>query len=276
MRRAAAASLPPHRLVVPLPAGRDAADAANRPVPACGVIAARPGQYLVAGLLISINWLLFLWAVNAGFIVPASLGSFITPLISVLLGVAFLRERLRPLQWLPLCLAGAGVAWLAVAAGSLPWIALGLAASFGGYGLVKKTAPLGPFHGLTIETGLLFPLALCFLLAAGQRHASAFLHHGIAVDMLLAASGVLTTVPLLMFASAARRIPLTLLGVLQYLTPTMQFLIGVLVYHEPFGQAQCIGFCAIWFAIVVFAVEGWVVHAKRKEKGRGEGVAEWV
>jgi chloramphenicol-sensitive protein RarD len=212
--------------------------------------------YLAAAVLLSINWLTYVWAVNAGFIVETSLGYFINPLLSVLMGVIFLRERLRPWQWLPIGLAAAGVLYLTLAYGSLPWIALTLAFSFGIYGLVKKTAPLGALYGLTLETGLLFVPAVGFLVYLETVGRGAFLHSGPLMDLLLVGAGLITTVPLLMFASAAQRIPLSLVGVLQYIAPTLQFLIGVLIYKEPFDHAHLIGFSLVWVALAIFWLEG--------------------
>jgi chloramphenicol-sensitive protein RarD len=212
--------------------------------------------YLAAAVLLSINWLTYVWAVNAGFIVETSLGYFINPLLSVLMGVIFLRERLRPWQWLPIGLAAAGVLYLTVVYGSLPWIALTLAFSFGIYGLVKKTAPLGALYGLTLETGLLFVPAVGFLVYLETVGRGAFLHSGPLMDLLLVGAGLITTVPLLMFASAAQRIPLSLVGVLQYIAPTLQFLIGVLIYKEPFDHAHLIGFSLVWVALAIFWLEG--------------------
>jgi len=216
--------------------------------------------YLVAAVLIGINWLVYIWAVNAGFIVEASLGYYINPLLNVLMGVVFLRERLRPLQWIPLGLAAVGVLYLTFAYGSLPWIALTLAFSFGAYGLVKKTAPLGSLYGLTLETGLLFLPALLYLVYSEMTGQGAFLHTGATSDVLLMGAGLMTTIPLLMFASAARRIPLSLVGILQYIAPTLQFLLGVLVYGEPFTHTQFIGFSIVWVALILFGAEGFFVH----------------
>lgn len=216
--------------------------------------------YLVAALLIAVNWLTYIWAVNAGFIVETSLGYYINPLLSVLMGVIFLRERLRPLQWLPIGMAAAGVLYLTFAYGALPWIALTLAFSFGLYGLIKKVAPLNSLHGLTLETGILFLPALAYLIYSDVAGQGAFLHTGTGSDLLLVGAGVVTTVPLLLFASAARRIPLSLVGILQYIAPTLQFLLGVLVYHEPFDQAHFIGFGIVWAALIIFGVEGFLAH----------------
>jgi len=220
--------------------------------------------YLVAATLIGINWLVYIWAVNAGYIVQVSLGYYINPLLNVLMGVLFLREHLRPSQWVPLGLAAAGVLYLNFAYGSLPWIALTLAFSFGLYGLVKKTAPLGSLYGLTLETGLLFLPALLYLLYSETTRQGAFLHSGAISDALLVGAGLMTTIPLLMFASAARRIPLSLVGILQYIAPTLQFLLGVLVYGEPFTHTQFIGFGIVWLALILFGVEGYLATRSRR------------
>lgn len=212
--------------------------------------------YAIAALLIGINWLVYVWAVNAGRIVETSLGYFITPLLNVFLGVLFLHERLRPWQWIAVGFAAVGVIYVTVSNGALPWVALTLGFSFGIYGLVKKTAPLGSIQGLTIETGVLLLPAACYLLYTAETGAAAFLHADIGTDLLLLGSGVITLIPLLLFASATQRIPLSLLGVVQYIAPTLQFLLGVLVYGEPFTQVQLLGFAIVWTALVIFSVEG--------------------
>lgn len=216
--------------------------------------------YIAAALLIAVNWLVYVWAVNAGFIVETSLGYFINPLISVLMGVIFLRERLRPGQWVPIGLAATGVLYLTFAYGSLPWIALTLAFSFGTYGLVKKMAPLNSLNGLTLETGILFMPALLYLVYVDTIGQGAFLHAGAISDILLVGAGVVTTIPLIMFASAARRIPLSSMGILQYIAPTLQLLIGVLLFNEPFTPTQFIGFGIVWTALIIFGVEGFLSH----------------
>jgi chloramphenicol-sensitive protein RarD len=213
------------------------------------------GTYSIAAVLLSFNWLIYVWGVNAGFIVETSLGYFINPLLSVLLGVLFLRERLRPMQWIPVGLAALGVGYLTFAYGRLPWIALSLAFTFGFYGFVKKLSPLGSLYGLTLETGIVFPIALAYLAIVGFNGTGAFLQNGALVDVLLVGAGIVTTIPLLMFASAAKQIPLTVVGLLQYIAPTLQFLIGVLVYKEPFDLSRFIGFGLVWVALIVFAVE---------------------
>ena len=222
------------------------------------------GIYLVSGLLLSANWLVYVWGVNTGHIVEASLGYFINPLFSVLLGVIFLRERLRTWQWIPIGLAAMGVIYLTWTYGALPWIALSLTFTFGFYGLVKKTAPLGSLYGLTLETGLMFLPALAYLIFAESAGDGAFGHSGMLINLLMVGSGVVTAVPLLMFASAARRIPLTMIGIMQYIAPTLQFLIGVLIYKEAFTSAQLVGFSLVWIALILFWVEGILALRARK------------
>lgn len=216
--------------------------------------------YSVAAVFLAINWLTYVWAVNAGFIVETSLGYFINPLLSMVLGVMILRERLRLWQWIPVGLAAIGVVYLTVSYGSLPWIGLILAFSFGLYGFVKKIAPLGSLHGVTLETGILFLPALVYLLSAEAAGGGAFLHSGAVSNLLMMGAGVITAVPLLMFASATQRITLSLVGVLQYIAPTMYFLIGVFLYDEPLTVERLIGFCIIWLALAIFAVEGFLHH----------------
>ena len=218
------------------------------------------GSYSIAAVLLSINWLMYVWAVNADFIVETSLGYFINPLLSVLLGIAFLRERLRPMQWVPVGIATIGVAYLTFVYGRLPWIALTLALSFGFYGLVKKLSPLGSLYGLTLETGILFPVAVIYLISLEFNGSGAFFHDGVSIDILLIGAGLVTTIPLLMFASAAKQIPLTIVGLLQYIAPSIQFLIGVFLYKEPFDRAHFIGFAIVWVALIIFAIDGYMAN----------------
>jgi chloramphenicol-sensitive protein RarD len=216
--------------------------------------------YTIAALLIGVNWFLYVWAVNANFIVETSLGYFINPLLSVLMGVIFLKERLRFAQWIPVILAAIGVTYLTFVYGRLPYIALSLALSFGLYGLVKKLSPLGSLYGLTIETGILFIPALIYLIVMQANGTAAFLDTGITSDLLMIGAGFVTTVPLLMFASAARSIPLWVVGLLQYIAPTLQFLIGIFIYKEPFSQHQLIGFSIVWAALIVFLAENYIAN----------------
>ena len=221
--------------------------------------------YSLAGILIAINWTIYVWAVNSNFIVETSLGYFINPLVSVFLGVVVLGERLRVGQWLAIGLAAAGVLYLTLTYGALPWISLTLACTFGLYGLVKKMAPLGAAHGLALETGILLLPAVAYLFYEGQAGRGAFLHSGVTRDLLMIGAGPVTTIPLLLFAAAARRIPLSMMGLFQYIAPTLQFLIGVFLYREPFTRSRLIGFSMVWLALLLSALEAWI-------RGRTAGV----
>jgi chloramphenicol-sensitive protein RarD len=221
--------------------------------------------FAASALLLSDNWFTYIWAVNSGHVVEASLGYFINPLFNVLLGSLVLRERLRPTQWGAVALAAGGVAWLTWQGGSLPWIALLLAATFGLYGLLRKTASLGALEGLTLETLLLFPLAAIGLMVFAAHGQNSFAVASTATQWLLAASGPITAIPLLLFATGARRISLSLLGLLQYIGPTLQLLLGVWLYHEPFGGARVVGFGLIWSGLAVYSLEGlWQAWAKKQ------------
>jgi len=220
------------------------------------------GIYLAAALLLAVNWLTYIFAINGGHVVESSLGYFINPLVSVLLGVIFFHERLRKWQWTAVGIATLGVVYLTVDYGRLPWIAVILALSFGLYGLVKKAAPLGALHGLTLETGLLFIPALAYLAWESFQGSGAFGAGDTGLSVLLAMAGLVTAIPLLMFGSAARSIPLSMVGLLQYIAPTCQFLLGVLVYQESFSAARLVGFMIIWTALVIFWVEGYFYHRK--------------
>ena len=211
--------------------------------------------YAVAAVLIGANWFLYVFSVNNGFIVESSLGYFMTPLVNVLMGVAVFRERLRAMQWLAVAFAFGGMLWLTLAYGTLPWIGLALAASFGSYGLVKKKATLPSLEGLTVETAVLVLPAILYLAALNRNGDGAYLHSGTATDFLLAAGGIVTVVPLLLFATAVRRVPLSVIGILQYIAPTIQFLLGVYAFHEPFTRSQLTGFGLVWLGLVVFTLD---------------------
>ena len=219
--------------------------------------------YLLAGVLLAANWLTYIWGVNAGFVVEASLGYFINPLVNVVLGVLVLRERLRLAQWIPVGLAAAGVLYLTILYGSPPWIALTLAFTFASYGLVKKVAPLGALHSLTLETGLLFVPALGYLLWVWMAGEGAYISQGWTTTLLLSAAGVITAVPLLLFGAAARRVALSTMGIIQFITPTCQFLLGVFVYGESFTPARLVGFICIWLALLLYIGEGLVSQRRQ-------------
>lgn len=212
--------------------------------------------FAASAVLLSVNWFIYIWSVNNGHVVDSSLGYFMNPLVNVLLGFLFLRERMRPIQWAAIALAAFGVAWLTWHAGHLPWIGLALAFSFGAYGLLRKTAALGALEGLSLETILLFPVAFGYLAVLAWNGQNAFLLAPVSSKWLLAAAGPITAVPLLMFAAGARRIKMSTLGVLQYIAPTLQLLLGVCLYGEPFGSERMVGFALIWSALVIYSLEG--------------------
>ncbi len=204
-------------------------------------------------LLIGVNWLAYIWAVVSGRVLESSLGYYINPLVNVLLGVAVLRERLDRPALAAVGIAALGVTWMAWSTGAPPWLALLLAVSFGLYGLLRKRAPVGALTGLAIETTLLLPAIVAWFLWSVGRGEVRFLRGDARLDLLLALAGPVTAVPLLFFAGAARRLPLSLLGFVQYLSPSLQFLLAVTVFGEPLGGARLLGFAAIWSALVLYA-----------------------
>ena len=211
-----------------------------------------------SALVLTSNWLVFVWAVNDDRVLEASLGYFINPLVSVVLGVVVLRERLRPVPLLCVGIAAVGVLVLTVDVGTAPWVSLFLAQTFGLYGLLRKTSPAGSLDGLTLEVSTLAPVALAFLVVRAAAGDGAL---GVSVpgrDLLLLGAGLVTAAPLLLFASAARRIQLWLVGMLQFIAPTIQFLLGVVLWDEEWSGGQVTGYVIIWIALVVFAVEGMV------------------
>ncbi len=209
---------------------------------------------LFSAFLVSLNWLIYIWAVAQGRVVESSLGYFLTPLVSVFLARVFLQERLNRKQLLAIILAAAGILWLVIRLGYLPWISLALAISFGLYGLVRKRLEVDTLTGLTIETGLLLPLALSYWVYLVQQRADHFFQAADNYTLLLLACGAVTSVPLLLFASAARKLSLSVIGFMMYINPTLQFLIALLVFEEAFSQDQFIGFCFIWAALIVFTL----------------------
>jgi len=214
-------------------------------------------SFIASAFLLSANWLIYIWAVNNGHVIESSLGYFINPLVNIMFGYVLLKERLRVGQWAAIGLAACGVAWLTWQAGVVPWIALLLAASFGAYGLMRKTAALGALEGLSFETMLLFPLAVGYVAWLSMHGENMFVTTGSdTTRWLLIAAGPITAIPLLLFASGARRIPLSVLGLLQYISPTMQFLLGVWLFHEAFSADRLVGFLLIWSALALYAAEG--------------------
>lgn len=218
---------------------------------------------LASTLLIAVNWFIFIYGVVTGQVVQNSLGYFINPLINVLLGLVLFGERLRPAQWLALALACAGLGYLIVSLGELPWIALSLAISFALYGLIRKVAPVDALVGLTVETLILLPPTLVFFARGWSVGTLQMGTMGWRIDALLIAAGAVTTVPLLCFGAAARRLPLSTLGFLQYLAPSLQFLLAVLVLGEPFQPVQQVSFALIWSALVLVTLDA-VLRGRRR------------
>lgn len=232
---------------------------------------ATPRRFWMLGLssvLIACNWGLYIWAVNAGHVVETSLGYFINPLFSVVLGVLVLRERLGRLQWLAVALATLGVIWLTWQSGRPPWIAFGLAVTFGLYGLLRKLVVVDSVSGLGVESLYMVAPALAYVLWAETGHGGGFISGwGLFNDVLLVTAGVVSAVPLIAFAYGVRRVPLTVVGLLQYIAPTLQFLVGVLVFREPFNAEQLVGFALIWAGLAVFAVAGLRAAARARAAG---------
>lgn len=225
-----------------------------------GVVLRSPrvlGAFVLSAVLLAVNWCTYVWAVQNGHVLDASLGYFILPLVNVALGFVFLHERPRPGQWLAVAVAAAGVLWLTVQAGRLPWVALVLAITFGFYGLLRKVGALGALEGLTLETLVLSPVAAGCLLWWGWHGQGALVQSdGTTIGWLLL-GGPLTAIPLLLFAAGARRVTMSTMGILQYISPTLQLLLGVWLFGEVFEPARAIGFGLIWAALGVYSLEGW-------------------
>ena len=214
-------------------------------------------SFVASALLLSANWMTYIWAVSNGHVVEASLGYFITPLVNVGLGYGLLGERPRRAQWIALAMAAAGVIWLTASAGRLPWIGLVLGLSFGAYGLLRKVATLGALEGLTLETMILAPAAIAAMAWWWGGSATSFPAPDIGTDVWLVGLGPATTLPLLLFALAARKLPMTTLGLVQYLSPTIQFLLGIWLFHEPFDATRLVGYVLIWIALALYTIDGW-------------------
>lgn len=229
------------------------------------------GLNLLSSLLLAVNWTVYVWAVNNGHVIESSLGYFLVPLVNVALGSLVLHERLRPLQWVAIGLAALGVALLLLRVGQVPWIALALAFTWAGYGLLKKKSALGSIAGLTVETILLFPVAVALLLWWHYTGVGALGRVDARTHCFVLAAGVVTAVPLLLFAYGAQRIRLTTLGLLQYLAPTVQFLIGLFVYHEAFDTAHLQAFALIWGGLVLYSTDS--LWAQRRLLFKATGAA---
>lgn len=234
-------------------------------------------RFALSAVLLSANWGIYIWSVNSNHVVDASLGYYINPLVNVALGSVLLHERLRRMQWIALLIAAVGVSSMALELGHVPWISLSLALTFGGYALLRKTAPLGALEGLAVETAVLFPVAASYLFWLSMHGSNAFASADLSTQALLVAAGPITTIPLLLFAAGARRMSMTLLGVLQYITPSLQLALGVLLYHEPFATAKVIGFGLVWLGLAVFLIDGlrvaWARPVLKAAPGMGETAA---
>lgn len=220
---------------------------------------ARLPKLFLTAMLLTVNWLVFIYAVVNQNITETSLGYFINPLVSVFLAVIFLKEGLRPLQWIAIAVAGTGIAIQLILFGRIPWLALALAFSFGFYGLLRKNLGLHAIAGLAIETIIVAPFALAYLAWIAYRQTMTF-GNDIEIDLLLMLGGFVTSFPLLCFAAAVTRLPLTVIGMFQYIAPTISLIIAVLIYNEEFGIDRLITFGCIWLALLIFTVEAWIHH----------------
>ena len=229
------------------------------------------GLNLLSSVLLAANWTTYVWAVNTGHIIETSLGYFLTPLGNVALGYLLLHERLRPLQWSAIALAALGVGFLLLREGHVPWIALTLAGTWSGYGILKKKSALGPLVGLSVETLVLLPIAAALLLWRAHTGAGALGRVDAWHQGLVLGTGVVTAVPLLLFADGAQRIRMTTLGLLQYLAPTVQFLIGLLLYHEAFDTQRLQAFALIWGGLALYSADSFWVQRRFLLKAAGAG-----
>jgi chloramphenicol-sensitive protein RarD len=234
--------------------------AATRRLPAILAAARQPGRLprlALSSVLVAANWLLFIWAVTSGRILESSLGYYINPIVSVVLGCLFLRERLDAVEWTSVGLAAVAVLWLTVSLGVFPVLPLALAFSFAFYALVRKKVGVGSLEGLALETLILLPAAAAYLVWRAQQGTLAFGHGGWRRDLLLLAAGPVTTIPLLLFTGAVRRLRLATMGLLQYISPSLQLLLAVFLYGEPFGGPRTVAFVLIWCALLVYALHNW-------------------
>jgi len=220
---------------------------------------------VASAVLLAVNWITYVWGVNNGYVVETSLGYFITPLLSVTLGVFFLQERLRVWQWVAVGLAAIAVLYLTFGYGSFPWIALTLALSFGTYGLLKKKVRLEATESLSAEMMILVIPAILLFTALTVRGENAFQYSSPTTDLLLIGTGAVTAIPLLLFGAGARLVPLSTIGLLQFVAPTIQFMLGVFLYHEPFTKERLVGFSFIWLALILFAIDNFRQQRKNHQ-----------
>jgi chloramphenicol-sensitive protein RarD len=228
------------------------------------------GRLTVAAVVVSVNWGVYIWGVNSGHVVETSLGYFINPLLTILLGVVVLKESLRKAQWTAVAIATIAIVVLTVDYGRLPWIALTLACSFATYGFIKKQVGVGAVESITVETAVLAVPAFITISVLAARSDLAFGHHGAANTLLLMGTGLVTAIPLLLFAASARRLPLTILGLLQYLAPVLQFAVGVGVRHEAMPLPRLIGFGLVWAALILLTIDA--MRAQRAQSAQTRAV----
>jgi chloramphenicol-sensitive protein RarD len=222
-------------------------------------------RFILSAIIICINWFIYIWAVSVERVVDASLGYFISPLMNVVFGYFLLQERLRFCQLIAVIIASAGVLWIIIQAGEMPWIGLGIAISFSTYGLLRKTAPLNSLDGLSLETLLLTPFALIFMYFLSASNQNIFMQEGIKTQLLLILAGPITALPLLFFAAGARLIPMSLLGILQYIGPTLQMSIGIFLFNESLNIHKLIGFSLIWISISIYSLDGMISSSNRQK-----------
>lgn len=231
----------------------------RRELGSIGEAVKRPGVLLklvASAVLVSLNWLAFVWAINNKQTVDVSLGYYMNPLLNVVLGIVVLKERLNRVQWIAVAIAAAGVAYLTFETGHVPWAAFAVAASFGFYGLIRKIAKVDALPGLAIEMIILTPLAAAYLIWCEANGISALGHTGLLIDTLLVLSCIITATPLALFAYGTRLLPYSTIGILQYIAPSLQLVCAVFVLGEPFQHARAVGFAFIWVALVVYAIDG--------------------
>lgn len=224
-------------------------------------------RLVLSAVLVSVNWLIFVWGVNHDRVVEVSLGYYINPLVNVLLGIFVLSERLNRVQWIAVALAAVGVVYLTVSTGQPPWIALGVATSFALYGLIRKTVQIEALPGLGVEMMLLMPFALGYLIWCEVNGVAALGHSGPRIDILLLLSGIITAVPLVLFSYGARRIQYSTIGIIQYIAPTLQLLCGLIFFGEPFERTRLVGFAIIWAALLIYASDGLLRMRRLKAAG---------
>ncbi|MEG0260119.1 MAG: EamA family transporter RarD [Lysinibacillus sp.] len=225
-------------------------------------------QLMGASLFISLNWFLYIWAVTNEHIIETSLGYYINPLLSVILGVVVFKESLSRVQWFATGVAFVGVLILSINYGSIPWVALLLALSFGLYGMLKKKIPLDPIRGLAIETLFILPIALSYYVYLFATNSVSFLNVDVKTNVLLIVSGIVTAIPLVLFAKGAQNVPLYVMGFLQYISPTTMLILGVLLYKEPFTQIELIAFSIIWLALILFSSSKFIEFRRSHEQTR--------